>query len=85
MQEDWNYVQSVFNLFKEHGGETYIVELEADLDERILRNKTENRLQNKTTESYGTSPSFPVPDNLVQKVLDTNLSEAMDIVLGEDK
>ena len=28
-------------------------------------------------ESYGTSPSFPVPDNLVQK--------AMDTVLGEDK
>ena len=40
---------------------------------------------NKDFESYGTSPSFPVPDNLVQKVLDTNLSEAMDTVLGEDK
>lgn len=40
---------------------------------------------NGTFESYGTSPSFPVPDNLVQKVLDTNLSEAMDTVLGEDK
>ena len=36
-------------------------------------------------ESYGTSPSFPVPNNLVQKVLDTNLSDAMDTVLGEDK
>lgn len=40
---------------------------------------------NNDFESYGTSPSFPVPDNLVQKVLDTNLSEAMDSVLGEDK
>ena len=40
---------------------------------------------NGNFESYGTSPSFPVPDNLVQKVLNTNLSEAMDIVLGEDK
>lgn len=40
---------------------------------------------NDDFESYGTSPSFPVPDNLVQKVLDTNLSEAMDTVLGEDK
>lgn len=39
----------------------------------------------KDFESYGTSPSFPVPDNLVQKVLDTNLSVAMDTVLGEDK
>ena len=25
---------------------------------------------NKDFESYGTSPSFPVPDNLVQKVLE---------------
>lgn len=40
---------------------------------------------NANFESYGTSPSFPVPDNLVQKVLETNLSEAMDTVLGEDK
>lgn len=40
---------------------------------------------NKDFESYGTSPSFPVPDNLVQKVLDTNLSKAMDTILGEDK
>lgn len=40
---------------------------------------------NKDFESYGTSPSFPVPDNLVQKILDTNLSEAMDTVLGKDK
>lgn len=40
---------------------------------------------NENFESYGTSPSFPVPDKLVQKVLDTNLSEAMDTVLGEDK
>ena len=40
---------------------------------------------NEDFESYGTSPSFPVPDNLVQKILDTNLSEEMDTVLGEDK
>ena len=40
---------------------------------------------NEDFESYGTSPSFPVPDNLVQKVLDTNLSEAMNSRLGEDK
>ncbi len=40
---------------------------------------------NEKFESYGTSPSFPVPDNLVKKVLDSNLSEAMDTVLGEDK
>ena len=36
-------------------------------------------------ESYGTSPSFPVPDNLVQKVIDNNLSEVMDIIFEKDK
>lgn len=40
---------------------------------------------NNDFESYGTSPSFPVPNNVVQKVLDTNLSDVMDIILGEDK
>lgn len=49
MQEDWDYVQSILDLFERQGGETYIVELEADIEERISRNKTENRLQNKPT------------------------------------
>ena len=28
-------------------------------------------------ESYGTSPSFPVPDNLVQNIIETDLSQVM--------
>lgn len=39
---------------------------------------------NKGYESVGASESFPVPDKLVSKVLETNLSTAMDSVLGED-
>ena len=49
IQKDWDYIKSIFDIFETHGGETYIVELEADLNERLLRNKTENRLQNKPT------------------------------------
>lgn len=49
MKEDWNYIESIFKLFEKNNGEVYIVELEADLDERILRNGTENRLLNKPT------------------------------------
>ena len=33
----------ILKVFETHGGETYIVELEADLNERLLRNKTGNR------------------------------------------
>jgi len=49
MQDNWEYVENISKIFKENGGEVYIVELEADINERILRNKTENRLQNKPT------------------------------------
>ena len=48
-KEDWEYVENIFKMFEENGGECYIVELEADINERVLRNKTENRLQNKPT------------------------------------
>ena len=49
MKEDWEYVENISKLFKKNGGEFYIVELEADINERFLRNKTENRLQHKPT------------------------------------
>lgn len=34
--------------------------------------------------SYGTSPSFPVPANLIDKVLETDLSQVMNLVFTED-
>ena len=40
---------------------------------------------NNNFESYGTSPSFPVPERLVKDVINSDLSKAMDKVLGEDK
>ena len=34
--------------------------------------------------SFGTSASFPVPEQYVQEVIDTNLSDVMDKVFGKD-
>lgn len=48
-KEDWDYVNMVQEMFKAKGGTIYYVELEADYDVRIERNKTENRLLNKPT------------------------------------
>lgn len=39
---------------------------------------------NNKFESYGTSPSFPVPDRLVNDVINTNLSEVMNNVFTKD-
>jgi len=48
-KEDWDYIDMVEEMFKSKGGTIYFVELEADYDVRIERNKTENRLLNKPT------------------------------------
>lgn len=48
-KEDWDYMEHVEKMFIDRGAEVYYVELEADYDKRIERNKTENRLLNKPT------------------------------------
>ena len=48
-KDDWDYIEKVEELFQSRGAEVYYVELEADFDVRIERNKTENRLRNKPT------------------------------------
>lgn len=40
---------------------------------------------NKGFESYGTSPSFPVPDKLVQRIIDTEFSSVMNEIFGNDE
>jgi len=48
-QDDWDYINYLEDIFKSRNSEIYYVELEADYDIRIGRNKTENRLLNKPT------------------------------------
>ncbi|UAL47917.1 AAA family ATPase [Sutcliffiella horikoshii] len=47
MESDWEYVRNLTKLFESRGATVYYVELEADLDERLNRNKTPNRLEHK--------------------------------------
>ena len=49
LQSDWDYVNQVTQLFESRGGTVYFVELEADVEERLERNKTPNRLEHKPT------------------------------------
>lgn len=39
---------------------------------------------NNDFESYGTSPSFPVPDRLVNDIINTDLSQVMNKVFTKD-
>ncbi len=47
MQQDWDYIKGVAEKFEATGGTVYYVELVADREVRIERNKSENRLNNK--------------------------------------
>lgn len=48
-QEDWDYVNHVVDIFKEHGAEIYCVELVAPQEIRLQRNETPNRLAHKAS------------------------------------
>ena len=47
MQSELDYLQNVIDLFQENGANCYVVELCADFDVRLIRNKSENRLLHK--------------------------------------
>jgi len=49
LKSDWDYVEKVCTLFESKGAAIYFVELEAELDERLARNKTPHRLEHKPT------------------------------------
>lgn len=49
LQEDWNFVKQTCDIFESKGAEVYFVELEADVDERLKRNVTPYRLDQKPT------------------------------------
>lgn len=46
-EEEWNRIYKYVQIFKDNNAQIYIVELEANLEERLKRNKMENRLLNK--------------------------------------
>lgn len=48
-KEEWDRIYGYIDIFKKYNSEIYIIELEADLEERLKRNKTENRLLNKAS------------------------------------
>lgn len=46
-KSDWDYIQQISDLFIGNNKKVYLVELEADTDTRVQRNKTEHRLLHK--------------------------------------
>ena len=49
IQKDWDAIEEISKIFESKGGTVYFVELAADIDERIKRNKSPHRLEHKPT------------------------------------
>lgn len=49
LKSEKKYIDNVVKIFEDQGAKIYYVELEADLKERLKRNKTTERLKNKPT------------------------------------
>ena len=91
VEEDRQFLDGLREVVARHGGTTYYAELEADLDERLVRNRTENRLRHKKKADFNKTESgmlklqdncvmnshddFPYPDRHV-KINNTHLSAA---------
>lgn len=48
-QEDWEQTKEIKDIFEKNGGEIYYIELQAPLEVRLERNKTENRKKHKVS------------------------------------
>ncbi len=48
-KEDWDDINNICRIVSSQGAEIYFVELEAELEERLIRNKTSHRLEHKPT------------------------------------
>lgn len=46
-KEDEEYIDQIVKIFEQKGANTYYIELKATLNERLIRNKDEHRLQHK--------------------------------------
>lgn len=49
MKEDWDFVERICEIFESAGNEVYFVELEAEVETRLQRNKEASRLEEKPT------------------------------------
>jgi len=48
-KEDWDDINNMCQIVSSQGAEIYFIELEAELKERLIRNKTPHRLEHKQT------------------------------------
>ncbi|KGP73412.1 hypothetical protein [Pontibacillus yanchengensis] len=74
-QADWDFVQNVCETFESRGGTVCFVELEAELDERLTRNKHPHRLEHKPTKRDIEQSEYNLKTTMQEHRLNSNQDE----------
>ncbi len=74
-QEDWDFVDQTCEIFESRGADIYFVELEADIDERLGRNKSPHRLAHKPTKRNVEWSENELKESMEKYRLNTNPGE----------
>ncbi|MEF3305771.1 AAA family ATPase [Paenibacillus sp. GYB003] len=72
---DWDYVEEVCRIFESKGGDVYFVELEADPEIRLERNKSPHRLLHKPTKQDLAFSERDLKQSMEQKRLNSRDGE----------
>lgn len=75
MKEDWDFVEQVSEIFEAKGATVYFVELEAELKERLERNKSPHRLQHKPTKRNIEWSEYELKETMKKHRLNSNPGE----------
>ncbi|WP_411955542.1 shikimate kinase [Alkalibacillus sp. S2W] len=74
-EEDWNFVKNTCEIFESRGASIYFVELDADVDERLKRNKSPHRLEHKPTKRNVDWSENELKETIKQYRLNSNEGE----------
>ncbi|WP_088105984.1 AAA family ATPase [Halalkalibacter urbisdiaboli] len=74
-QEDWDFVEEVCEIFESNGGEIYFVELEAEIEARLERNRSPYRLEHKLTKRNIEQSELELKNSMQKYRLNSNEGE----------
>ncbi len=75
VQDDWDYIENLRQLFANQGATVYFIELEASLEERLQRNRHPHRLHHKPTKRDLTFSEKNLRESMIEHRLNSEPGE----------
>jgi hypothetical protein len=74
-QEEREGIEKICNMFESNGGEVYFIELEADIEERLRRNRTPHRLEHKPSKRNTEQSEYNLKNSMEQSRFNSHEGE----------